>query len=64
MEKVQDQMDQRSQPRNKYTKSQRRFRSPLYLEQKLGNSLELIDKGDNFLNRTAMAQALRSTISE
>jgi hypothetical protein len=27
-----------------------------------GNGLELLGTGDNFLNRTPMAQALRSTI--
>ena len=32
-------------------------------EKKVGNSFELIATGDNFLNRTPMAQALRSTIS-
>jgi hypothetical protein len=30
----------------------------------VGNSLEHIGKGDNFLNRTPMAQALRSTIDK
>ena len=30
----------------------------------MGNSLEHIGKGDNFLNRTPMAQALRSTIDK
>jgi hypothetical protein len=29
-----------------------------------GNSLELNDTGDNFLNRTPVAQALRSTIDK
>jgi hypothetical protein len=29
------------------------------IEKKLGNSLERIGTGDNFLNRTPMAQALR-----
>jgi hypothetical protein len=28
----------------------------------VGNSLDCIDAGDNFLNRTSIAQALRSTI--
>jgi hypothetical protein len=28
----------------------------------VGNNLELIGTGDNFLNRTPMGQALRSTI--
>ena len=28
----------------------------------MGNSLDCIDAGDNFLNRTSIAQALRSTI--
>ena len=31
------------------------------IEQKVGRRLELIDTGDNFLNRTPNAQALRST---
>jgi hypothetical protein len=30
------------------------------IEEKVGKSLELIGKGGNFLNRTPMAQALRS----
>ena len=30
----------------------------------MGNSLELIGTGDNFFNRTVIAQALRSTISK
>lgn len=34
------------------------------LEKKVWNSLELIDIGDNFLNRTLIAQALTSTISK
>jgi hypothetical protein len=33
------------------------------LEEKGGNSLEHIDIGDNFLNRTLSAQSLRSTIN-
>jgi hypothetical protein len=33
-------------------------------EQKVGNSLKLVDTGDNFLNRTPVAQALRSRINE
>jgi hypothetical protein len=33
-------------------------------EEKLGNSLECTGKGDNFLNRTPIAQALRSTINK
>jgi hypothetical protein len=33
-------------------------------EQKVGNSLELIDTGDNFLNRTPIAQVLRATIKK
>jgi hypothetical protein len=32
------------------------------IEKKVGNSLENICTGDNFLNRAPMAQALRSTI--
>jgi hypothetical protein len=34
------------------------------IEQRVGNSLELIGTGENFLNRTSMAQALRSTINK
>jgi hypothetical protein len=34
------------------------------IEEKVGNSLELIGTGDNFLNRTPSAQALRSTINK
>jgi hypothetical protein len=34
------------------------------IEEKMGNSLELIGTGDNFFNRTVIAQALRSTISK
>ena len=34
------------------------------IEQKVGNSLKLIGTGDNFLNRTPVAQALRSTIDK
>ena len=34
------------------------------MEQKVGNSLEVIGTGDNSLNRTPMAQALRSTIDK
>ena len=30
------------------------------IKQQVGNSLELIGTGDNFLNRIPMAQALRS----
>jgi hypothetical protein len=33
------------------------------IKQKVGNSLELIHRGDNFLNKIAMAQALRSRIN-
>ena len=33
-----------------------------FIEKKLGNTLECIGTGDKFLNRTPMAQALRSTI--
>jgi hypothetical protein len=32
------------------------------IEKKVGKSLELTGTGDNFLNRTLVAQALRSTI--
>ena len=32
------------------------------IEEKVGNSLEHIGTGENFLNRTPVAQALRSTI--
>jgi hypothetical protein len=31
------------------------------IEEKVGNTLELIGTGDKFLSRTPMAQALRST---
>jgi hypothetical protein len=34
------------------------------VEKKVGNSLELISTGDNFLNRTSMVQALRSKIDK
>jgi hypothetical protein len=34
------------------------------IERKLGNSLELIGAGDNFLDRIPMVQALRSTIDK
>jgi hypothetical protein len=34
------------------------------IEKKVGNILECIGTGDNFLNRTPMAQALRSTIGK
>ena len=34
------------------------------LEEKVGNAFECIGTGDNFLNRTPMAQALRSTIGK
>ena len=34
------------------------------IEEKVGNSLEYIGTGDNFLNRTPIAQALRSTINK
>jgi hypothetical protein len=34
------------------------------IEEKVENSLEHIGRGDNFLNRTPMAQALRSTIDK
>jgi hypothetical protein len=34
------------------------------IKEKVGKSLELIGKGGNFLNRTPMAHALRSTIDE
>lgn len=33
-------------------------------EEKLGNSLECIDTGDYFLNKTLIVQALRSTINK
>jgi hypothetical protein len=35
-----------------------------WIEKKLGNSLEHIGTGDNFLNRTPITQALRSTINK
>ena len=34
------------------------------IEERLGNGLEHIGTGDNFLNRTPIAQALRSTINK
>jgi hypothetical protein len=34
------------------------------MEEKVGNSLECIGTGDNFLNRTQTAQELRSTINK
>ena len=34
------------------------------IEEKVRNSLELIGTGENFLNRTPMAQALRHTIDK
>ena len=34
------------------------------IEEKVGKSLELIGTGGNFLNRTPMAHALRSTIDK
>ena len=34
------------------------------IEEKLANSLELIGTGDNFLNRTPMAQELGSRINK
>jgi hypothetical protein len=34
------------------------------IEEKVGKSLELIDKGGNFLSRTQMAHALRSRIDK
>ena len=34
------------------------------IEEKVGKSLELIGTGGNFLNRTPMTQALRSTIDK
>jgi hypothetical protein len=34
------------------------------IEQKMGNSLELLCTGDNFLNRTPVPQALRSGINK
>ena len=34
------------------------------MEKKVGNSLEKIGTGDNFLNRTSIAQALRLEINK
>jgi hypothetical protein len=34
------------------------------IEEKVGNCLEHIGRGDNFLNRPPIAQALRSTINK
>ena len=48
-------MVQRPQRTTRYSKSSRADSE---------NSLEFIDTGDNFLNRTPMAQALRSTINK
>jgi hypothetical protein len=47
------QVDQTTQNKTGYAKSQRR---------ESGNSFEFICTGHNFLNRTSMAQASRSTI--
>jgi hypothetical protein len=35
-----------------------------FIEEEVGNSLECINAGDNFLNRIPMAQALMSTIDK
>jgi hypothetical protein len=48
-------VDRRPQYKTRYTKSDRR---------KVGNNLEQSGTGDNFLNRTPTAQALRSTINK
>ena len=45
-------MDITTQHKTKYTET----------EEKLGNSLELIDTGEKFLNRTPIAQALSSAL--
>lgn len=37
---------------------------PNLTEEKIGNSLECIGTGDNFLNRTPTAQTLRSAINK
>ena len=34
------------------------------IEKKVGNTLECINSGDNFLNKTPMAQVLRSIIGK
>ena len=34
------------------------------IEKKVGNSLEHVGTGENFLNRIPMAQALRSTVDK
>jgi hypothetical protein len=34
------------------------------VEEKMGNRVELIGTEDNFLNRTPIAQALRSTVNQ
>jgi hypothetical protein len=34
------------------------------IQQKVGSNLELFSTGDNFLNRTPVARALRSTIDK
>ena len=55
LHKTQVQVDQRSQHKTRYTKSNRK---------KEGNNPELIGTGDSFLNRIPMAQALRSRITK
>ena len=34
------------------------------IEEKMGNSFELIDRAEDILNRTPLSQALRSTINK
>jgi hypothetical protein len=48
-------VDKGSQDQTRYTKSNRK---------KVGNNLERMGTGENVLNRTPMAQALRPTIDK
>ena len=54
-----------TQPKSKWIKALDIKLDTLNLiEEKVGKSLELIVTGGNFLNRTPMAHALRSTIDK
>lgn len=55
LHKAQVQVDQGPQHKTRYTETCR---------EKVGKSLELIGTGENFLNRTPITQALRSTIDK
>jgi hypothetical protein len=55
MDTTQLQKEQRIQHKNRYTDSS---------EEKVGNSLELIAPGKDFLKRTLLTQAGRLTINE